>query len=455
MTVTVRFAPSPTGRLHIGNIRAAVLAWLFARKHAGAFILRLDDTDVARSSEEHAAGIREDLSWLGLKWDREERQSVRFGRYAEVVEALKASGRLYACYETADELERRRKRRRAAGQPPIYDRAGLRLSDEERRRLEAEGRRPHWRFLLQNFEGLPDRIRPTLVTWQDIIRGEQVIDLGSVSDPVLVREDGGYLYTLASVIDDADFAITHVIRGEDHVTNTAVQIDIFRALGAPEPRFAHHSLIVGPDGEALSKRIGSLSIESLRKSGIEPGAITSLLAAIGSSDPVLPALKPDVLAARFELEKLSRAPVRFAKADLEAINARLLQELPFADAQVRLAEKGLAISEGLWNAVRGNIRKLDEVLEWAAVVAGPITPLVEDAELCKAAADLLPPEPWDISTWSRWTDAVKSATGKKGRALFHPLRLALTGRESGPELKLLLPLLGRQRVVGRLQGTRA
>ena len=455
MTVTVRFAPSPTGRLHIGNIRAAVLAWLFARKNAGTFILRIDDTDVARSTEEHAAAIRDDLIWLGLTWDREERQSARFWRYAEVVEALKLSGRLYACYETAEELERRRKRRRAAGQPPIYDRAGLRLGEEERRRLEAEGRKPHWRFLLQNFEGSPDRIQPTLVSWHDIIRGEQMIDLGSLSDPVLVREDGGYLYTLASVIDDADFAITHVIRGEDHVTNTAVQIDIFRALGAPEPRFAHHSLIIGSDGEALSKRIGSLSIETLRESGIEPGAVTSLLAAIGSSDPVLPALKPDALARRFELEKLSRAPVRFEETDLEAINARLLQELPFADAQMRLAGKGLAISEGLWSAVRGNIRKLEEVSEWAAIVAGPIAPSIEDAALCEAASELLPPEPWDSSTWSRWTDAVKSATGKKGRALFHPLRLALTGRESGPELKLLLPLLERERVLSRLRGTRA
>ena len=455
MTVTVRFAPSPTGRLHIGNIRAAVLAWLFARKNSGTFILRIDDTDVARSSEAHATAIREDLSWLGLKWDREERQSARFGRYGEVVEALKASGRLYACYETADELDRRRKRRRAAGQPPIYDRAGLRLTEEEKRRLEGEGRKPHWRFLLKNYEGSPDRILPTLVSWHDIIRGEQMIDLGSLSDPVLVREDGGYLYTLASVIDDADFAITHVIRGEDHVTNTAVQIDIFRALGAAEPVFAHHSLLIGSDGEALSKRIGSLSIETLRRSGLEPGAVTSLLAAIGSSDPVLPALEPAALVERFDLKKLSRSPVRFEEAELEAINARLLQEMAFPEARKRLAAEGQPISEPLWRAVRGNIGRLGDVAAWTAVVNGPIAPMIEDAEFCKAACELLPAEPWDEATWNRWTGAVKSATGKKGRALFHPLRLALTGRESGPELKLLLPLIGRERAARRLLGESA
>ncbi|KAB2851679.1 MAG: glutamate--tRNA ligase [Hyphomicrobiaceae bacterium] len=454
MTVTVRFAPSPTGRLHIGNIRAAVLAWLFARKSAGTFILRIDDTDVARSTEEHVAGIREDLSWLGLVWDREERQSARFARYAAVVEELKEAGRLYACYETAEELERRRKRRRAAGQPPIYDRAGLRLSDVERRRLEAEGRRPHWRFLLQNYEQQPDRIQPTLVAWHDIIRGEQMVDLGSLSDPVLVREDGGYLYTLASVIDDADFGISHVIRGEDHVTNTAVQIDIFRALGAREPQFAHHSLLVGSDGEALSKRIGSLSIETLRKTGVEPGAITSLLAAIGSSDPVVPALRPEALAPRFDLAKLSRAPVRFDEAELEAINARLLHEMPFAEAAARLAPHG-TLTEDLWNAVKGNIKKLDEALEWAKVTGEAILPVIEDADVCQTAASLLPPEPWDTATWGRWTEALKAATERKGRALFHPLRLALTARESGPELKLLLPLIGRDRALKRLQGSKA
>jgi len=325
--IAVRFAPSPTGYLHIGNIRPALFNWLFARKNGGRFLLRLDDTDTARSREDYADAIREDLRWLGLIWDIEARQSDRLQAYDEAVEALKAAGRLYPAYETPDELERRRKRQRAQGLPPIYDRAALKLTDADRARLEAEGRQPHWRFKLD------DRA----VVWDDLIRGEQSIDAGSLSDPILVRADGSYLYTLPSVVDDIAFGITHVIRGEDHVANTGAQIQIFEALGAAAPAFAHHNLLVGADGEALGKRLGTLSIRAMREEGLEPLAILSHSAAIGTSDAVRAHQGLDTLIESFDLAKVSRAPARFDMAELRALNARLLHERAYAEVAERLA----------------------------------------------------------------------------------------------------------------------
>lgn len=444
MTPTVRFAPSPTGRLHMGNIRPALMNWLFARHAGGCFILRLDDTDVERSTAAFADGIKTDLSWLGLTWDRLETQSSRFGRYAEVVEQLKRAGRLYACYETPDELDRRRKRQLARGAPPVYDRAALQLTDAERAKLESDGRKPHWRFKLDS--GGPSAI----ATWDDLIRGPQHIDLASLSDPVLIREDGGYLYTLASVIDDIDMGITQVVRGEDHVTNTAVQAGIFRALGATPPAFAHHSLLVGADGEALSKRLDSLSVASFREAGLEPLAILSYLASIGTSDPVAPAESVASLARQFDFAKIGRAPVRFDVEELKALNARLLHQTPYAAVAPRLIARGITGAEPFWLAARANLALLADADIWWQVAAGDITPVIEDASFCKAAAELLPPEPWDLDTWGQWTNAIKAATGAKGKALFHPLRLALTGREHGPELKALLPLIGRARALTRL-----
>jgi glutamyl-tRNA synthetase len=442
MKPIVRFAPSPTGRIHIGNLRPALLNWLFARRDGGEFILRFDDTDRERSKEEYVDGIREDLRWLGLDWDREERQSARFDRYAEVVGALKAAGRLYACYETPDELDRRRKRQLARGAPPVYDRASLKLSEAEKAKLEAEGRRPHWRFLLE------DRT----VAWDDLIRGDQTIQASSLSDPVLVREDGTHLYTFTSVVDDADFAITHIIRGEDHVANTGVQIQIFEAMGAGVPAFAHHNLLVGADGQALSKRLGSLSIRSFREAGLEPLAVLSHSATIGTSHAVAPYKSVAELAGLFDFAKLSRAPARFDPEELKALNARLLQELSYEQVAGRLEAEGIGGGAALWEAVRVNLTVFADVREWWRVVAGPIEPKLESPELLGAARELLPPEPWDAESWGRWTNAVKDATGAKGRALFHPLRLALTGREDGPELKRLLPLIGRERALGRLAG---
>jgi glutamyl-tRNA synthetase len=445
MSVTVRFAPSPTGRLHAGNIRTALFNALFARKTGGEFILRLDDTDRDRSTEEFARGIEEDLSWLGVEWAKKVRQSDRFDLYGEAVATLKASGRLYPAYETQEELELKRKRQLARARPPVYDRAALKLTAEEKAKLEAEGRKPHWRFLLEQRD----------VVWDDLVRGRQHVDAASLSDPVLVREDGSYLYTLPSVVDDIDLAISHVIRGEDHVANTAPQIQLFEALGAEPPAFGHHSLLVGADGQALSKRDRSLAIEGLRAEGIEPLAVASYVAMLGTSDAVAPHASLDDLVPGFDFSKLSRAPSRFDPHELRLLNARLLHMLPFGAVADRLRAMGMAGGKDFWEAVKGNLAVLADAKHWWEVVSGTLQPVIEDAKLCREAAALLPPEPWDETTWSIWSSAIKQATGAKGKALFQPLRLALTGREHGPELKLLLPLIGRARAAARLEGKRA
>jgi glutamyl-tRNA synthetase len=445
MSVTVRFAPSPTGRLHAGNIRTALFNFLFARKAGGSLILRFDDTDKERSTEEFADGIREDLAWLGLGWKEEVRQSDRFARYAEAVAKLKASGRLYPAYETPEELEVKRKRQLARGRPPVYDRAALKLTAEETAKLEAEGRKPHWRFKLEQRD----------VVWDDLVRGRQHVDAASLSDPVLLRADGSYLYTLPSVVDDIDLGITHVIRGEDHVANTAPQIQLFEALGATPPAFGHHSLLVGADEQALSKRDRSLAIEGLRAEGIEPLAVASYVAMLGTSDAIAPHASLDELVPGFDFGKLSRAPARFDPHELRLLNAKLLHMLPFAAVADRLRAQGIEGGAEFWDAVRGNLAVLADAKAWWQVVAEPLAPAIEEAKLCREAAALLPPEPWDETTWSAWSSAVKQATGAKGKALFQPLRLALTGREHGPELKVLLPLIGRVRAQARLEGKRA
>jgi len=454
MAPIVRFAPSPTGRLHVGNIRTALLNWLFARQTGGDFWLRLDDTDMQRSTEEFADGIRRDLEWLGLGWTREERQSTRTDRYDAAVEALTKQGRLYACYETEDELDRKRKRQLARGLPPTYDRSGLKLTDAERTALEDEGRKPHWRFRLANSEdGLTPL--PTIVSWNDLIRGDQTVDVGSLSDPVVIRADGSFLYTFTSVVDDAEFGITHVIRGEDHVTNTGVQLQLFEALQSDPPAFGHHSLLIGADGHALSKRLGALSIESLRESGLEPLAIASYTALIGTSDAIAPHASLDELAGIFGFDKISTAPARFDPDELKGLNAKLLHATPYAQVAARLEERGIDGGPGFWTAVRGNLGVLDDAGDWWRIVSGAAQPVIEDREVTDKAAALLPEEPWDDTTWDTWIAALKTASGRKGRALFHPLRLALTGREDGPELKLLLPLIGRDRAEARLLGRTA
>ncbi|WP_297733745.1 glutamate--tRNA ligase [uncultured Maricaulis sp.] len=442
----VRFAPSPTGKLHVGNVRTAIFNYLFARKSGGTFVLRIDDTDVERSTQAFEDGIRADLTWLGISWDETFKQSDRFDRYAAAAEKLKAEGLLYPCYETGDELDRKRRLQMANGRPPVYDRAALALTDDEKAAFEAEGRKPHWRFKLS---GNP-------VQWDDMVRGHVSIATSSLSDPILIREDGSYLYTLPSVVDDIEADITHIIRGEDHTTNSGAQIEIFEALGGKAPLFGHQALLVGADGGKLSKRLGSLGIQELRDAeGLEPMAIMSLLAKIGTSDPVDAFADVDGLLEGFDLGKLSRSPARFDDEELKRVNAKLLHAMPYAAAQPRLAELGADKGEAVWEAVRPNLEILADVKAWAALIDGPVTPVIEEADYAAVAADYLPAGELDSDSWSVWTNALKEATGRKGKQLFMPLRLMLTGEPRGPEMAVLLPLIGRETVLKRLAGEAA
>jgi glutamyl-tRNA synthetase len=440
MTI-VRYAPSPTGRLHLGNARPALLNWLFARARSGTYILRIDDTDTARTTEAFVQGIKDDLGWFGIVPDATVRQSDRTALYDAARDRLIASGRLYPAFETENELDRKRMRAHAAGKPPIYDRAALSLTEDQRRLYISEGRKPHWRFKL---DGKP-------VQFTDLIKGEQKVNTASMSDPILVREDGTYLYTLPSVVDDIDLGITHVIRGEDHVSNSGTQIEIFEALGAKAPFFAHHNLLTGPAGEGLSKRIGSLSLAELRERGYEPLAIAIVAVLTGTSLPIEPYASLDDLAKGLDLSIVSHGPARFDPADLDGLNARLLHQMPYEVALPRLQELGLA-DERMWLVLRENLIKFNDIADWAKLISGPITPIVasEDCEFIATARELLPNEPWDEGTWVLWTNALKEKTGRKGKPLFLPLRLALTGRHDGPELKSLLVLLGRKACLDRL-----
>ncbi|WGD30599.1 glutamate--tRNA ligase [Ancylobacter sp. WKF20] len=443
----LRFAPSPTGLLHVGNARTALYNALFARREGGTFILRYDDTDTARSTEAFAEAIARDMAWLGLVPDRVEYQSRRLDRYDAAIERLKAAGRLYPAYETEEELETRRLSRRRRGLPPTYDRAALKLSQEDRARLEAEGRRPHWRFRLDGRK----------VVWTDLVRGEQAVDTATLSDPVLVRADGSYLYTLTSVVDDIEMGVTHVVRGEDHVTNTGVQIEIIEALAGNVPVFGHHNLLTLPSGEGLSKRLGHLSLTALREEGQEALAVAALAMLTGTSLAVEAVADLDALAERLDFAKISRAPARFDPADLDTLTAQTLHALPYAAVTDRLAALGVGGGEAFWLAVRGNLARLADAAGWWRVVEGPLAPVIapEDAEFLAQAAELLPPEPWDEGVYAAFLAVMKPASGRAGKALFHPLRLALTGASSGPELKALLPLIGRARAEARLKGETA
>ncbi len=454
MTPRLRFAPSPTGYLHIGNLRPALYNWLFAKAGGGAFVLRLDDTDRERSRDEYAQAVVEDLAWIGIRADEYHRQSDRIALYDGAADALRAKGLLYPCYETPDELERRRRRALARGLPPVYGREALRLTAQERERLESEGRRPHWRFLLPNFQSDPFEPRRTEVSWDDLVRGEQRVDLASLSDPVLAREDGTYLYTLPSVVDDGEMGITHVLRGEDHVTNTAVQIAILEALGHALPVFGHINLLTTVDGEGLSKRSGALSLRSLRADGYEPMAVASLAVLTGAAGSIEALPDLDALAGRLDLSALSHSSAKFDPADLDRLNADLVHAMPFEAVAGRLRAFGVPDGEApaFWEAVRGNCGKVAEAEGWWAIVErGGARPSPEDAEFVAQALRLLPDGPFDASSWKGWTDALKEATGRKGKALFLPLRRVLTGLDHGPDLGALLPVIGRTRVLERLR----
>lgn len=439
----VRFAPSPTGNLHVGNVRTALINWLFAIGHGGTFILRIDDTDLERSTSEYEQGIKDDLNWLGLDWGDTFKQSERFDQYDAAADRLREMGLLYACYETADELDRQRKLQRARGKPPIYNRAGLALTESEKAAYAAEGRKPHWRFKLSGER----------VVWTDLVRGEQAIETSSLSDPVLIRADGSYLYTLPSCVDDIEAGITHVVRGEDHVTNSGAQIEIFQALGGTAPDMAHTPLLVGADGASLSKRLGSLGMGELRKQGIEPLAICSLLAKLGTSDNVEIRESLAQLAEEFDFAKIGRAPARFDEADLKSLNASLTHAMPFDEARPRLAAlDAKAADETLWMLVRENCQTVEDAIRFVPVAYGEITPLVadEDRDFLTIAANLLPAGEVTSETWSVWTTALKTETGRKGKGLFMPLRKALTGMERGPSVGDMLVLMGRARAVQRL-----
>jgi glutamyl-tRNA synthetase len=446
MTGKVRFAPSPTGLLHVGNARTALINALFARATDGHFLLRFDDTDRDRSKDEFAPAIEEDLLWLGIPWDSCVRQRDRTAIYDAAFARLRDAGRVYACWETPDELEYKRKRQLARGRPPIYDRAALSLTGDKRARLEAEGRRPHWRFLLE----------PGPVPWDDLVRGPVELKADHMSDPVVMRADGTFLYMLPSAIDDIELGVTCVIRGEDHVANTAVHIQMFRALGSEPPAFAHLPLLTDMAGKGLSKRLGSMTVRSLRADGVEPLALASYLARLGTGDPAHPAASLAELAGGFDIARYGRATPKFDESQLARINAQVLHTAAWQAIQPRLAALGLIYAnETFWHAVRDNVQRLDDARYWYDVCFGDIPVGAIDAALADQAATLLPPEPWDATTWQGWTQAVKEATGRKGRELFLPLRLALTGREHGPELKALLPLIGRRLVLQRLRSAAA
>ncbi|MFC0199374.1 glutamate--tRNA ligase [Paracoccus rhizosphaerae] len=433
MTIT-RFAPSPTGHIHVGNLRTALFNYLIARKAGGTFILRLDDTDQERSKQEYVDGIKRDLDWLGLHWDREERQSLRLDRYRAEAEALKASGRLYEVFETPTELDLKRKKQLNMGKPPVYDRTGLHLSDADRDRLRAEGREGYWRFLLEQ-----ERIE-----WTDGILGDISIDAASVSDPVLIRADGQVLYTFASSVDDTDMGVTDIVRGSDHVTNTATQIQIIKAIGGTPPSFAHHSLLTGAKGEELSKRIGALSLKDLRENGVAPEALISLMARLGSGVPVeLASL--DELAAAFDLSQFGASPTKFDAEDLWPLTRERNQALPLSAVRDRILALGVPEdqAERFWRVASQNITRLDDLEGWWRIFSEGAEPQIdpEDADFIAEAMTMLPPPPYTDATWGEWTAKVKEATGRKGKGLFMPLRKAVTGQGHGPDMSDVMPLL--------------
>jgi glutamyl-tRNA synthetase len=443
--IVTRFAPSPTGRLHVGNIRTALHNWMWARKAGGRFLLRLDDTDLARSTEEFADAIRTDLAWLGLMPDDIVRQSERFDLYERRFQELRAAGRVYPAYETAQELDLKRKILAGRGLPPIYDRAALKLSDEDRARLEAEGIAPHWRFKLDH---------DAMIEWDDLVRGAQHLDPKLQSDPVIRRADGSWLYMLPSVIDDIDMGVTHIVRGEDHVTNTGLQLQMFAALGAPAPAFAHEALLVGSEGK-LSKRLGSLGCDTFREEGIEPLALAALLARIGTSDPVEPVADTAPLIESIDFARFGRAPARFDLDELKALNARTIHLMDYAIVAARLPE---GMDARIWQVVRPNISTISEAADWLPVIAGAIAaPAFEpdDKAYLALAAEAATAMPWGEAAWQTLTAALKERTGRKGRGLFLPLRQALTARDHGPDMAALLPLIGRERSIARLEAAAA
>ncbi|MEM7461089.1 MAG: glutamate--tRNA ligase [Pseudomonadota bacterium] len=452
MTSKVRFAPSPTGNIHIGNARTALINWIFAQQNEGDFILRFDDTDTARSKQEFADGNLRDLRWLGIEPDQIEYQSKRTDSYRKITDDLIARGLLYACYETPEELDRKRKRLAARGKPPVYDRTGLRLTDEDRAALEEEGRQPHWRFVLPNYDEDPFAPKRTEIHWDDLVRGQQTVDLASISDPVLVRADGSWLYTLPSVIDDIEMGVTQIIRGDDHVTNTGVQLALFDVLGADAPQFGHHNLLTTASGEGLSKRLGSLSIQSLAEDGYEPMAVASLAVLIGAAGAVEAMPSMSALVERFDISAIGKSAAKFDMSELDSLNRRLVRDLEWSDVEDRFGDEAFGgHGSKFWPAIRENLEKVTEAEDWWQRImdAEPVID-PEDKDYIGLSKEFLPPEPLDENAWKSWTDALKVPSGRKGKALFMPLRKALTGMDHGPDMAKILPIIGRERTMARL-----
>lgn len=446
--VITRFAPSPTGLLHIGNVRTALICYLFAKSQGGQFMLRLDDTDEERSQEAFAIQIQESLQWLGLQWDIFARQSQRRARYEAICKQLEAMGRFYPCYETEEELEVKRKMQLSRGKPPIYDRAALSLTEKDRKQLEAKSKKPHWRFKLDD---------TATITWNDAIRGPISFEAKHLSDPILIRETGAPTYMLPSTVDDIDFKISHIIRGEDHITNTAIQLQIFEALGATPPGLAHHSLLKSKEGK-ISKRKGGFDISSLKDEGIEPMAITSFLARLGTSEPIEPRTSIQQLIEHFNIKTLSRAPAIYDTLELERLNTRVIHNLSYQDIKTRLTALGLgALDEAFWLSVRPNLHRFVDIVEWWHICKKPLEPVIAEADkaFMVEASKTLPLGPWDETTWKNWSETLKQQTGRTGKTLFLPLRLALTARPHGPEIHYLLPLIGYEKTMARLHGEKA
>ena len=438
--VKVRFAPSPTGHLHIGNFRTALVNFLFARKEKGHFMLRIDDTDQERSTLEFEKAIIEDLSWMNLNWDSLEKQSTRLKRYDEVLETLLDKKRAYACYETADELSLKRKVQLSSGKPPVYDRSSLRLSDSEISDLKSKGKKPHYRFLLDHSE----------VTWNDLVKGQGKYHMSSLSDPVILREDGRVIYTLASVVDDIDFEITHILRGEDHMTNSAAQIQLFEALGSIAPNLGHLSLLTDISGAGLSKRLGSLSLKDLRNEGIHPMAISSLLSKVGTSDPVEIKKEIETIILYFDINKFGKSKSKFDKNELSILNSKIYQLIDFEEINEDLNKMNISITKEFWNLIRGNIALLKNVKDWWDICFGTIDTIIENQDFLDLALEVLPLDQFNETTWSTWTKTISQETGKKGKELYMPLRLCLTGQNKGPEMADLILMMGRDKVIKRL-----
>lgn len=444
MTVVSRFAPSPTGNLHLGNTRTALIAYIFARHAKGKFILRIDDTDLERSKTEYTENIKKDLTWLGLSWEGYYHQAGREAQYNAARDRLIASNRVYPCYETEEELALKRKVQLGRGQPPIYDRAALKLTDDQKKKYEEEGRKPHYRFMLNH--------EP--IVWDDLVRGRVELNGKDFSDPVLIREDGSPLYHLCSVVDDTEYGVTHIVRGEDHVSNTAFHIQMFEALGAKPPIFAHLPLMFDDEGKKFSKRAGSLAIAALRdEEGFEPITPIAFFSRLGTSKPIEPFQDIQNVIDTFDLSTFSRANPRFVFEDMVLLNAKIVHAMSYEKAKTRIAELGIqGVTEDIWMAARPNLTFLRDVADWVKVAKGPITPVIADTGFANDALKLLPSAPWDGNTWTNWVNAVKEKTGRKGKDLFMPLRQALTGMDHGPEMANLLPLIGYERAKARLAG---